>query len=212
MDYRFKPAARVTQVAALALVFIFLATLPTILNAIIPESADAQEYSAIELSGPDSEWKIPIHNADDSEIVFERLFEDPTALEWNCNGTIVVSKVVISTGPMETITRRMLRSTTFSNSALDAQVIERNNVFRAGTHQGLIQASAITIQGSGDHNDEIMVALVYGENYEIMADLIWKRLAKADDLPQFNPNTSSGSEIPERPHLPAAPEGFGDAI
>ena len=103
-------------------------------------------------------------------------------------------------------------STTFSNSALDAQVIERNNVFRAGTHQGLIQASAITIQGSGDHNDEIMVALVYGENYEIMADLIWKRLAKADDLPQFNPNTSSGSEIPERPHLPAAPEGFGDAI
>lgn len=211
MDYRFKPSARGGQVAVVSLLFIVLTLLPLVLFVALPDNPSVKKYSAIELSSPRSDWKIPIQNGDDSDIVCENLLQDPSVLQWDCEGTIVTSKIVESTAAMETITRRMLRSATFSNAALDSEVIEKNNVFYSGISNALLDASVITMQGSGDHDQEVIVALVQGDNYEVMADLIWKRLSKSGELPLFVPNPSEDLETPLPPHLPTMPEGFGDA-
>lgn len=216
MDYRLKPDAKGKQVAVISLVFVLLAALPGILNLIIPEPESSVRLSKIELSGPLLDWKVPIHNGDDSEILCETVIDNPFALTWDCSGTVVTSFVVESDENMEKLTRRMLRQSTFSNSGLEAQVIEKSNVYRAGIHNKIIQASVITMEGSGDYKNQVLVAVVQGNNYEIMADLIWKRLSNSDELPQFRPDPSgNNADTPPRlPPLPISPHGaeeLGDA-
>lgn len=191
-----------------SLLFLILLLLPLALNVVIPSQPGADDHSKIELSGPGSDWKIPINNGDDSEIVCKSLKNDPTTISWDCNGTLVSSFVIESSGDMKLLTRRMLRLVTFSNSALDAEVIEKRHVYRAGIHNPIFSATAITMQGTGDNKDSVMVALVHGTNYEVMADLIWKRLSNSDKLPQFRPdapNPNDDSLVPDLPELPQSP-------
>lgn len=172
--YRRKPRAGAKAWTGIVGGALVLLGAPAALDLVVPEAAPVM--TRVEFGSEDEGWTIGMKDRDESDLVCRQHFDDPMTERWSCDGTDIRTTVVENAQDENLALRRIIRGVGAGPSVLDDTVpITRHGHVRA-VNAPQDGATAVSVEGTGDHRDHTVMVVVSGPERAEYTDLIWQNL------------------------------------
>ncbi|WP_178945794.1 hypothetical protein [Kocuria sp. TGY1127_2] len=169
--YRIKPRFGARAWWAIVGVAVILLGAPAVINAAVPDAAPVM--SRVELGSEDYGWTIGMRDRDGSELVCEQHFDDPMTERWTCGQTEIRTTVVENAEDQDLALRRIIRGVGVGWRVLDENVPLRHRAEARQIEDTAADATAISLEGSGEHRDQTIMVVVSGPDRMKYSDLVW---------------------------------------
>lgn len=204
-QYRFSPTRAGKHWWAIFGVAIALLALPALLNLVVPDRV--AETDEVRLGQLGYDWEIPVTDAEGEPLACRKSSQVISGYMWDCDGTMIHSMIVEGSENEENTLRRMMRVEFFSYPPPEIPT------FREGEARMVLDnrfgAVGFSVPGTGDHEGQSMITLVYGGGQmPELADAVWRQYTGGSQLPppvllllEGMSGTAPGPALPEAPAL-----------